>query len=285
MSFTDQAFIKAYRTDTQTEPTPVPRPVSHSHETHRHGPHANFAKSPERRPLSEAIAEERAAQAAHAAQQQPAGVQASIAGVTLATFAVPEVASRLALECGEEYRRMMAYASRSGGVIGLLGAGHGVGCSTTTLAAGLAIAADGRAPAAVIDAAPGEPGLARSLGVCDCRSLSRTLENGGAAADALIYGAAQNISLGFAFDEHTVDERRVSGALRGLIADHSAVLVDLGCDIESIATQPARGADSLRLDAVVLVRRANANEADLMFARRVLTAAGQNVIGVVESFA
>lgn len=284
MSYTDQAFIKAYRTDTQADlaSAPVPRPASHSHESHHHGPHANFAKSSGKRPLSEAIAHERAAEPA---PREPLTTAAEIAGVSLASFAAPEIATQLAELCGEEYRRMLSYAARSGGVIGLLGAGRGVGCTTTTLAAGLAIAAGGHAPAALIDAAPGERGLANSLGVTHCRSIARCLESGGAAADALIYAEEQNISLGVAFDEQTIDEGRVNGALRALTANHAAVLVDLGCDIESIATQPARGADSLRLDAVVLVRRAGAGEADVMFARRVLTAAGQTVIGVVESFA
>ncbi len=140
-------------------------------------------------------------------------------------------------------------------------------------------------PVAIIDAAPEGPSLAKSLGLLHVRSIARTLASGGTAADALIHSAQENVSLGVAFDEVVGEERRVSSALRSLTATHSSVLVDLGCDLESIATQPERGADALRLDSVILVRRWGQGEADVNFARRVLVASGQTVVGVVDCFA
>lgn len=285
MSYTDQAFIKAYQTDALSVPTPTPAPPSpaaktRTHESHRRGPHTHFGAAT-KRPLSDAMAE---GEQPVEPVEQPEETKIELAGVTVARFPIPAIATRLADECGEAYRRMMAYASRSGEVIGLLGATRGVGCTTTTLATALALS-QVQGPVAVIDAAPEEDGLAASLGVLRTRSIARTLTAGGNVTEALVHSEQDGLSLGVAFQHGEDEDPRTSGALRSLTATHAAVLVDLGCDIESIAAQPSRGADALLLDAVVIVRQANHGEADVMFARRVLTASGHTVVGVIESFA
>lgn len=294
MSYTDQAFIKAFRTDSLGEPPAVAGAGAlRAEESFRHGPHVKFTAG-EKRPLSQAI-EEPARSLDHRQSDQPEPVRratvaepkrepAAIAGLYVQGFSVPSVVSELVEQCGQDYRRMLSFASRTGGVIGLLGAGEQVGCTTTTLATALAVAQSG-APVAAIDADIVKNGLARSLGFLQSRSIAATITRGAPAADALVYSASQNITFGLAFDNGASGQRPVSGALRSLLASHSSVLVDLGSDVESIVTHPARGADSLTLDSIILVRDAQAGSGEVAFAHRVLVAAGHTVVGVVDSFA
>ncbi|MCA9241524.1 MAG: hypothetical protein KDA37_15045 [Planctomycetales bacterium] len=292
MSYTDQAFIKAFRTDGLNEP-PARAGATHTEESFHHGPHVKF-DSGQKRPLSHAMNEPsrrldfvQADPFVPPQREQPARSQReeqAIAGVCVQNVAVPSIVRELVELCGADYRRMLAFASRTGGVIGFLGAGEQVGCTTTALACALAVAESG-APVAVIDADIIKNGLARSLGFLHNRSIASTITHGSAAADSLVYSANENITFGLAFDQGASGQRPVSGALRSLLACHAAVLVDLGSDVESIVTHPARGADSLTLDSIILVRDAQAGGGEVAFAHRVLVAAGHTVVGVVDSFA
>lgn len=277
MSFTDQAFIKAYQTDAVAPPAAAP---TRTHESHTHGPHAKFA-APKRAPLSEAIAREDAPERPLA--EDDALHTPSIAGVVVQCLPVPSTPRHLAEECGDAYRRMMAYAGRSGEVIGFLGAGAGAGCTTTTLAAGLAVA-HSNGPVALVDGIPGKRALCESLGLVSTQTIAAAVRRGRHASESMVHAIEQGVSVGVAFDTAAGGDEGVSSALRAMTATHAAVLVDLGSDVESIATHPARGADSLRLDAIVIVRQSGRGEADVMFARRVLAASGHTVVGVIESF-